>query len=61
VPLVTGFQMVGVSRSTGYRLIAEDPSFPRPVECSPGRKGLIVAELEQWVAERAARGSSEAR
>lgn len=60
VPLATGFAMVGVGRSTGYKLLATDPTFPRPIECSPGRKGLIVAELEAWVAERAARRSVEA-
>ncbi|MBJ3777880.1 helix-turn-helix transcriptional regulator [Acuticoccus mangrovi] len=55
VPLVAGFRMVGVGRSTGYKLIDTDPAFPKPIECSPGRKGLIVAELEAWVASRASR------
>lgn len=54
VPLLEGFALVGVKRSTGYRLLDSDPTFPRPVQLSPGRKGLIVAELEAWVAARAA-------
>ncbi|ORE92698.1 hypothetical protein ATO13_17294 [Stappia sp. 22II-S9-Z10] len=55
VPLVAGFRMVGIGRSTGYKLIETDPTFPKPIDCSPGRKGLIVAELESWVAQRASR------
>ena len=58
-PLVTTFvgagRMIGVGRSTVYKLIETDPNFPKPIECSPGRKGLIVAELEAWVAHRASR------
>lgn len=53
VSLADGFRMVGVGRSTGYKLIGEDKTFPKPIECSPGRRGLIVAELEAWVAGRA--------
>lgn len=54
VPLAEGFAMVGLKRSTGYRMLEEDPTFPRPIMLTPGRKGFIVSELEEWVRQRAA-------
>ncbi len=55
VPLDVGFNMIGVGRSTGYKLIETDPTFPKPIQLSPGRKGLIVAECEEYVAQLASR------
>jgi predicted DNA-binding transcriptional regulator AlpA len=54
VPLADGFTMCGFGRSTGYKMVENDPDFPKPIECSAGRKGFIVSELQAWVARRAA-------
>lgn len=48
------FRMMGLAPSTAYLLEKTDPTFPKDIELSPGRKGKIVAEIEEWVAQRAA-------
>ncbi len=50
---------IGVSRATLYQ-IAEDSSFPRSIQISPGRVGWLIAELDDYIARLAARRSSEA-
>ena len=42
-------ERLGVARSTLYRLVAEDPTFPRPVKV--GRKVVAWRSdlLEEWI------------
>ena len=42
-------ERLGVGRSTLYRLVAEDPTFPRPVKV--GRKVIAWRSdlLEEWI------------
>ena len=44
----------GVSRTTPWRWLKTDPSFPRPVALSPGCTRWRIAEIEAWESARAA-------
>jgi prophage regulatory protein len=45
---------VGLCRSSIYSLIRQG-SFPRPIPLSARAVGWIESEIEQWLAERAAK------
>ena len=45
-----GVRLGGLSRSTLQRQQAQDPSFPRQVEISPGRVGFPEDEADAYVA-----------
>lgn len=45
---------LGIGRSKVYELVRDDPSFPRPIEVTPGRRGFLIAELDEWLAGKAA-------
>lgn len=42
----------GVHRSTPWRWVKSDPTFPRPVILSPGCTRWKLAEIEAWEARR---------
>jgi predicted DNA-binding transcriptional regulator AlpA len=44
----------GVNRVTVWRWRKTDPTFPRPVQLSPGCVRFKLAELEVWEATRTA-------
>jgi len=44
----------GVHRTTVRRWVHTDPTFPKPVKLSPGSTRWCLAEIEEWVATRAA-------
>jgi len=48
---------VGLGQSTLYRMIAEG-RFPEPFEIIPGCKGWIESDIDDWLAERAGKLSS---
>lgn len=41
-----------VHRSTPWRWVTADPTFPKPVSLSPGCTRWRLAELERWEAAR---------
>lgn len=43
--------LLGLSRTTLYRLIAAD-AFPKPVNLSPRRVGWLAATIDDWLAAR---------
>lgn len=43
----------GVNRSTLWRWLKTDPTFPRPISLSPGCSRWKLAELEAWEAAKA--------
>lgn len=43
--------MVGVSRTTLWRLVVQGV-FPAPVWVSPGRRGFRLEEVEEWIEAR---------
>jgi prophage regulatory protein len=45
----------GVHRTTPWRWIKSDPSFPRPVFLSPGCSRWLLADIEHWEAAKAER------
>ncbi|MCE7028921.1 helix-turn-helix transcriptional regulator [Jiella avicenniae] len=46
-------QMLGVSRTTLWQM-GKDPTFPRPITISAGRKGFVASELEAFIKARIA-------
>jgi len=45
---------LGIGRSKVYELVKDDPTFPRPLEVTPGRRGFLLAELREWLAGKSA-------
>jgi len=45
---------LGIGRSKVYELVRDDPTFPRPLEITPGRRGFLLDVLREWLARRAA-------
>ncbi len=43
--------LLGLSRTTLYRLIAAD-AFPKPVNLSPRRVGWLAATVDDWLTAR---------
>jgi predicted DNA-binding transcriptional regulator AlpA len=41
-----------ISRTSEHRLLKQDPSWPRPVEITPGLTGYYLDELEAWIESR---------
>ena len=50
------FQEVGarlrLTRQTVYRLLASDPSFPKPIYLAPGVPRFAADDIEAWLASR---------
>ncbi|MEX6508920.1 helix-turn-helix transcriptional regulator [Jiella sp. M17.18] len=46
-------QMLGVSRTTLWQM-GKDPTFPKPITISAGRKGFVASELEAFIKARIA-------
>lgn len=42
--------VMGLSRSVAYRLLRDDPKFPRLIQLSPGCVAWDVEELKRWKA-----------
>lgn len=51
-------QKVGLGESTIYRMIAEG-RFPKPFEIVPKRNAWIESDIDDWLAERAGRKTTE--
>lgn len=51
-------QKVGLGESTLYRMIAEE-KFPKPFEIVPKRNAWIESDIDDWIAERAGRKTTE--
>lgn len=47
-------QRTGLSRSTVYVLMKNDPAFPKKVSLSARTTGVIESQLDAWIASRAA-------
>ena len=45
-------RLLRVGRSTVYKLLAEDPDFPRPVKVTSKAVAWRREDLEKWVASR---------
>lgn len=45
--------MLGVSRATMYRILAEDPTFPRPFKIGLRKNAWLRASVEAWIMSRA--------
>jgi predicted DNA-binding transcriptional regulator AlpA len=41
--------MLGVSRTTLWRTVKKDPSFPKKRYISPNRVGFVEAEIHEWI------------
>lgn len=46
-------RVLGVKRTTVYRLVKHDPDFPQPVRLSPRVSGFLRTEVEAWAQKRA--------
>lgn len=46
--------MLGISKTTLWRM-GKDKGFPRPVEISPGRKGYLKNEVDDWLNDKIAK------
>lgn len=44
---------LSIGRTKLWQITREDPSFPKPIEISAGRKGFVLADIEAWVRSRA--------
>ena len=58
-----GFAYAGLSNATGYRKLDKrcrqyDPTFPLPISVGLTSKAFIRAELDAWIASRAAARTS---
>lgn len=45
-------ELLGCPSSRAARELAKQPGFPSVVELSPGRRGWLLAEVEEWVESR---------
>jgi predicted DNA-binding transcriptional regulator AlpA len=45
-------EMLGCPSARAARELAKQPGFPAVVELSPGRRGWIRSEVEEWVESR---------
>lgn len=45
----------GISRTTFWQLERDEPSFPKPVRVTPGRKAYVASEVEQFISKLVAR------
>lgn len=45
-------EVLGVSRSSTWRLQKKDPSFPEPRKISERRVGWLASEVESWLQSR---------
>lgn len=44
--------MLSIHRSTAYRLLAADPTFPRPIALSARTVGFLRSEVDAWLEQR---------
>ena len=42
-------EMLRLSRATIYRLLASDPTFPRPITLSARAVGFLKADADAWL------------
>jgi prophage regulatory protein len=52
-------EMLTLSRSTLYRLMWDDPSFPRPVHVTKRRVAFVASEVDAYIAARVAERSPQ--
>ena len=43
---------LSIGRTKLWQLAREDPSFPKPIEISAGRKGFVLSDIEAWLRSR---------
>lgn len=54
-------EKTGRHRSSIYRALTDDPSFPKPVKFGARSIAFVESEIDQWIADRmAARDASQA-
>jgi predicted DNA-binding transcriptional regulator AlpA len=41
-----------IGRTTEFRLIRDDPDWPRPVQITAGKSGYSAVEIDAWVRKR---------
>ena len=44
--------LLGCPSAGSARRLASQPGFPPAVELSPGRRGWVLAEVEEWIEQR---------
>lgn len=42
-------EMFGISKSTFYRLVRNDPTFPKPVSLGDRRQAFKSSDIDAWV------------
>lgn len=47
-------EKTGLCRASVYKLIKNDPSFPRPVKLGTRAVGFLENEIDDWIEKRAA-------
>lgn len=52
---------LGISKSTLWRLVRNDPDFPRPIRLGPRTTALRLSDLDAWVDRRAADDAPKGR
>ncbi|MYZ47335.1 helix-turn-helix transcriptional regulator [Propylenella binzhouense] len=45
---------LNVGRTSLWKLSKDDPTFPKPVQVTPGRKAFVANEINAWIAARIA-------
>lgn len=40
---------LGISRSKGYELMRDDPTFPKQIALGPRARGILSAHLDAWI------------
>jgi predicted DNA-binding transcriptional regulator AlpA len=53
IPRREGRRRAGdIGRTTEFRLIRDDPDWPKPVQITAGKTGYSAAEIDAWVRKR---------
>ena len=54
------YKRLDVSRTTGWRLERDDPSFPRAIKIGPNSWAFRVADVQRWIDSRPGREKAAA-
>lgn len=49
LPMKEILKILGISKSTLYRLLNDDPTFPKPIRLGARRVGFRDTDLKDWV------------
>ena len=58
---VDAARYLGISRTTLWRLVRDDPDFPRPIRLRRRATAFRRTDLDEWVDRRAAETSASGR